>query len=164
MIIGKHLSRRTLLRGMGVSIALPMLDSMIPAFAGPTKNPLRMVFNYVPNGIVMKDWTPAAGGTAFDLPRILQPMAAHRDNAADHRADAEERQRQRRRAGRPRTRGGHVSDRRSRQEDAGRGYLRRHFDGPGGGAEGGRGAIPAIAAPTATAFRGGRRQRRIRRS
>jgi hypothetical protein len=79
MIIGKHLSRRTLLRGLGVSIALPMLDSMLPAFAPNTKAPLRMLFNYVPNGIVMKDWTPAAEGAAFDIPRILQPMAAYRD-------------------------------------------------------------------------------------
>jgi hypothetical protein len=79
MITGKHLSRRTLLKGLGVSIALPMLDSMLPAFAPNTKAPLRMMFNYVPNGIVMKDWTPTGSSTAFDLPRILQPMAAHRD-------------------------------------------------------------------------------------
>jgi Protein of unknown function (DUF1552) len=79
MITGKHLSRRTLLRGLGVSIALPMLDSMLPAFAPVTKAPLRMMFNYVPNGIVMKDWTPAARGAAFDLPRLLEPMAAYRD-------------------------------------------------------------------------------------
>jgi hypothetical protein len=79
MITGKHLSRRTLLRGLGVSIALPMLDSMIPALAAPAKAPMRMMFNYVPNGLIMKDWTPAAGGPAFDLPRILQPMAAYRE-------------------------------------------------------------------------------------
>jgi len=79
MIAGKHLSRRTLLRGLGVSIALPMLDSMLPAFAPTTKAPLRMLFNYVPNGIVMPDWTPTADGAGFDLPRILQPMAAYRD-------------------------------------------------------------------------------------
>jgi Protein of unknown function (DUF1552) len=79
MITGKHLSRRTLLRGLGVSIALPMLDSMLPAFAPATKAPLRMLFNYVPNGVIMKDWSPTGDGTAFDLPRILQPMAAYRD-------------------------------------------------------------------------------------
>lgn len=75
MTIGKHLSRRTLLRGLGVSIALPILDSMTPAFAAPSKAPVRMMFNYVPNGLIMKDWTPISG----DLPRILQPMAAYRD-------------------------------------------------------------------------------------
>ena len=79
MITGKHISRRTLLRGLGVSMALPLLDSMIPALAAPTKSPLRMMFNYVPNGIVMKDWTPAAAGSAFELPRLLQPLAAHRN-------------------------------------------------------------------------------------
>jgi hypothetical protein len=79
MITGKHLSRRTLLRGMGISIALPMLDSMLPAFAPTTKAPLRMLINYVPNGIVMNDWTPATSGSGFELPRILQPMAAYRD-------------------------------------------------------------------------------------
>ncbi|MGA3205102.1 MAG: DUF1552 domain-containing protein [Bryobacteraceae bacterium] len=79
MIIGKYLSRRTLLRGLGVSIALPVLDSMLPAFAPAKKAPLRMLFNYVPNGIVMEDWTPAAGSSLVDLPRILQPMSAYRD-------------------------------------------------------------------------------------
>lgn len=79
MTVGKHLSRRTLLRGLGVSIALPLLDSMMPAFAASTKAPLRMLFNYVPNGVIMKDWTPVAGGSSFDLPRILQPMTAYRD-------------------------------------------------------------------------------------
>ena len=83
MVTGKHLSRRTLLRGLGVSIALPMLDSMVPAFAAPArsaagKSPLRMAFTYVPNGIIMKDWTPAADGSTFELPRILQPLQAFR--------------------------------------------------------------------------------------
>jgi hypothetical protein len=79
MITRKYLSRRTLLRGLGVSIALPMLDSMLPAFAPAKKAPLRMLFNYVPNGIVMEDWTPAPGSSLAGLPRILQPMAAYRD-------------------------------------------------------------------------------------
>ena len=79
MITGKHISRRTLLRGMGASIALPLLDSMIPAFAAPKKSPMRMLFSYVPNGIIMKDWTPIDHGSSFDLPRILQPMAAYRE-------------------------------------------------------------------------------------
>jgi len=83
MVTGKHLSRRTLLRGLGVSIALPMLDSMAPAFAAPArsaaaKSPLRMAFTYVPNGIIMKDWTPAADGSTFEMPRILQPLAPFR--------------------------------------------------------------------------------------
>jgi len=79
MITGKHLSRRTLLRGIGVSIALPVLDSMLPAFSPAKKAPLRMLFSYVPNGIIMKDWTPIDNGSSFDLPRILQPMTPYRD-------------------------------------------------------------------------------------
>jgi hypothetical protein len=97
MITRKHISRRTLVRGAGVSLALPLLDAMLPAFTAPRKAPLRMMVNYVPNGIVMKDWTPEAGRSWFDapgvlrsagayrddklaaLPRILQPMTAYRD-------------------------------------------------------------------------------------
>lgn len=63
IITKKHLSRRTLLRGMGTAIALPMLDAMIPALRGATKAvnrvaPDRMVFVYVPNGIDMRNWRP----------------------------------------------------------------------------------------------------------
>ncbi len=83
---GKHLSRRALLRGAGVSLALPLLDSMTPAFAAKTAKaakaaPCRMLVNYVPNGVIMKDFTPAEGPLGLDLPRILQPMAPYRDNA-----------------------------------------------------------------------------------
>jgi hypothetical protein len=84
MSIGKHLSRRALLRGMGAAMALPALDAMTPAFAATTraatKAPCRLLFAYVPNGIIMKDWTPAAEGAAFELPRILEPLAPYREN------------------------------------------------------------------------------------
>ncbi len=58
MITRKALPRRTFLRGMGTAIALPFLDSMVPAFATAAqgKPPLRMVFVYVPNGIDMRNW------------------------------------------------------------------------------------------------------------
>src|SRR5579871_1081183 len=84
MIITKrHVSRRTLLRGLGAAIALPLLDSMKPAFADTTaeaaKQPCRLGFAYVPNGIIMQEWTPAAEGSAFDLPRILEPLAPYQD-------------------------------------------------------------------------------------
>lgn len=96
MITGKHLSRRTLLRGVGTAIALPLLDSMTPAFAARAggKQPIRMAISYVPNGIVMKDWTPAADGAAFEFTRILKPLEAHRDhllvltNLAQHNGEA----------------------------------------------------------------------------
>jgi len=73
--MNKRLSRRKILRGIGVSLALPWLDAMMPAFAAPRAKPVcRMLINYVPNGIVMADWLPAAAETDFLLPRILQPM------------------------------------------------------------------------------------------
>jgi hypothetical protein len=71
----KRLSRRTMLRGIGASIALPLLDGMMPAFGASSAKPAcRLLVNYVPNGIVMKDWLPSGTGTDFALPRILQPM------------------------------------------------------------------------------------------
>ena len=82
-LTGKSLSRRTLLRGIGTAIALPMLDAMSPAFAATTKSgkpPMRLAFAYVPNGIIMKDWTPAAEGGTFDFPRILRPLEALSEN------------------------------------------------------------------------------------
>lgn len=69
--------RRTVLRGMGAAIALPMLEAMLPlsAIAQSVKTkPNRMAFIFVPNGIDMANWTPAAEGTAFTLPKVLQPL------------------------------------------------------------------------------------------
>lgn len=80
IILKKKLSRRTMLRGLGASLALPLLDSMTPALAntGP-QTVSRLGVVYVPNGMAMKAWTPAAEGADFELTRILQPMAAYRD-------------------------------------------------------------------------------------
>ena len=82
MIFKKSLSRRAVLRGLGASVALPLLDSMVPALsanaqvAQPTK---RLGVVYVPNGMAMKAWTPATEGSDFEMTRLLQPMAAYRD-------------------------------------------------------------------------------------
>lgn len=80
IITRRHLSRRTVLRGLGAAIALPLLDAMTPALAAPAakKSPNRLTFVYVPNGIVMEDWTPAAVGADYELTRILKPLAAHK--------------------------------------------------------------------------------------
>jgi hypothetical protein len=80
--MNKPLSRRTILRGIGAAISLPLLDAMVPAFAAPsaTAAPLRLGFVYVPNGIRMKLWTPTIEGPDFELPRILAPLTAHREN------------------------------------------------------------------------------------
>ncbi len=75
--------RRTFLRGLGAMIALPMLDAMLPTralAAAAAKSPIRMGFFFVPNGANMADWTPAAEGAVFDLPHILQPLQAHRND------------------------------------------------------------------------------------
>jgi hypothetical protein len=81
---GKHLSRRTVLRGLGTTIALPLLDSMVPAFAASRrlveKAPRRMAFVYIPNGAIMEDWTPEKTGARYDFKPILQPLKPFRDN------------------------------------------------------------------------------------
>jgi len=82
-ITKKYLSRRTLLRGMGVSIALPMLDSMVPAQTPTAKTAAaaksRLSCIYVPHGATMDKWTPATEGTGFELTEILQPLKPFRD-------------------------------------------------------------------------------------
>ena len=64
----KHLPRRTVLRGLGASLALPLLDGMVPAYAALRKtaaNPVRRLGAfYVPNGMEMRAWTPAGSGAA----------------------------------------------------------------------------------------------------
>jgi len=67
IITKKSLSRRTLLRGLGACVALPVLDAMTPALAAviPGKKPVRTMFIYAPNGMVMKDWTPAVAGAGY---------------------------------------------------------------------------------------------------
>jgi hypothetical protein len=83
MISKKSLSRRTVLRGMGVSLALPLLDSMVPAMTALSRtaaSPVRRFGTvYVPNGIQMINWKPKSIGTDFDLSPILSPMAPLRD-------------------------------------------------------------------------------------
>jgi hypothetical protein len=67
-ITKKHLPRRTFLRGMGVTLALPLLESMVPARALLAQSAARPVtrlgFVYVPHGAIMRDWTPATEGRA----------------------------------------------------------------------------------------------------
>jgi hypothetical protein len=82
IITKKSLPRRTFLRGLGVSMALPMLDAMVPALSAMAKtavSPRRLGVIYVPNGMAMSSWTPRDAGAGFELPPILQPLAAFRD-------------------------------------------------------------------------------------
>src|ERR1044072_1696215 len=87
----KHLSRRAVLKGAGVTLALPLLDAMVPAAtalaqtaAAPT---LRMGFFYIPHGAIMGNtvhgaqmdrWTPSGAGADFKLSPILAPLEPHK--------------------------------------------------------------------------------------
>ena len=82
IITGKHLERRSFLKGVGVAIGLPMLDAMIPALSVASKlptSPTRVSFVYVPNGIVMDNWTPATLGANFEMNSILKPLQPFRN-------------------------------------------------------------------------------------
>ena len=85
-ITRKHLSRRTLLRGVGVSLGLPLLDSMVPAqtplakTAATSKSRLSCI--YVPHGATMDKWTPAADGKGFEFTEILGPLEKFRDRVS----------------------------------------------------------------------------------
>jgi hypothetical protein len=82
-ITKKALSRRTILRGFGAALSLPLLDAMVPAlsaFAGTPAKPVRRLgFVYIPNGANMNDWTPAKAGTDFELTPTLKPLEQFRD-------------------------------------------------------------------------------------
>src|SRR5919112_2076019 len=86
------ISRRPMLRGLGASIALPMLDAMAPGVVGSVAraatgaagsaagaSPLRMAAFFLPNGMVMEDWTPSKEGGGFDLPPTLKALEPVRD-------------------------------------------------------------------------------------
>ena len=79
VITRKSIPRRTLLRGAGAALALPVLDAMTPALSADTKRPIRMTFIEVPNGIMMDKWTPGTEGANFALTRVLEPLADFRD-------------------------------------------------------------------------------------
>jgi hypothetical protein len=82
MSFHRPISRRQALRGLGTAIALPFLEAMAPKLAlaetGRQARPSRMAFFYVPNGVVMEDWTPKSVGANFTLPPTLEPLVAFR--------------------------------------------------------------------------------------
>ena len=84
IITKKFLPRRAFLRGIGATLALPLLDSMVPALAATSAraahSPTRLSFVYVPNGMIMDRWTPATLGSNYDLPTILEPLAPFQDD------------------------------------------------------------------------------------
>ena len=80
----RNLSRRTVLRGIGATVALPLLDSMIPALTALTKTAAKPIQRfgvvYVPNGVVIDKWTPQTEGFGFDFTPILKPLEPFREN------------------------------------------------------------------------------------
>ena len=85
MILSKRaIPRRTVLRGLGATVALPLLDSMVPAFtaigrtqAAPVN---RFGVMYVPNGMIMQSWSPAGEGAAYQMNSTMMPLARFRDH------------------------------------------------------------------------------------
>jgi len=75
----KTLPRRTFLRAMGTTLALPMLDAMVPALSAAAKPAPRFGFVYIANGVIQSQWDPATVGTGFELTPILAPFATVRN-------------------------------------------------------------------------------------
>jgi len=82
------MSRRSLIRGLGTAVALPLLESMMPpmrllgataATAAAENGPRRLAWIYVPNGIDMETWTPAKFGADYELTQTLKTLSAYRD-------------------------------------------------------------------------------------
>jgi hypothetical protein len=77
----KALARRTFLRSVGTTLALPLLDAMVPALSAKSVQPTpRLGFVYVANGTIQDQWTPASTGAGFELSPILKPLAPVRDH------------------------------------------------------------------------------------
>lgn len=80
-----NLSRRTLLRGLGAVITLPVMESLIPSAMAATaleSRPKKLSVFYIPNGLRMPKFTPAIAGSNYELTPILEPIARHRDKFA----------------------------------------------------------------------------------
>lgn len=77
-----RLNRRTILRGVGTALALPLLEGMLPkavlAAGDAAAAPLRMGFVYIPCGAIMRDWKPEAAGRDYVLPKTLKPLEKHK--------------------------------------------------------------------------------------
>ena len=83
MIFKKTIPRRTFLKGAGTTLALPLLDAMVPAFARGAetgaKPVVRLSTVFVPNGRIMQKWTPAAEGAGFAMSPTLEPLTPFKD-------------------------------------------------------------------------------------
>src|ERR1041384_6108925 len=79
-LTNKALPRRTVLSGLGATVALPLLEAMLPARGRAAAKPAhRFLTFYVPNGMAMEYWSPKGEGSAFELSPILEPLAPFRN-------------------------------------------------------------------------------------
>jgi hypothetical protein len=79
MFLSKKLHRRTLLKGLGTTLALPFLDAMLPPMRAAVKPLNRFQAFYTPNGMAMEYWSPKGEGTNFELSPILEPLTPFKD-------------------------------------------------------------------------------------
>ena len=80
IVTKKALPRRTFLRGLGTTLALPLLDSMVPAFGASTAQPpVRLSFIYHPVGMILDRWTPATEGNDFAYTPTMKALEPFRD-------------------------------------------------------------------------------------
>jgi hypothetical protein len=84
-VFRKHISRRAVLKGVGATVALPLLDAMSPAATAWAQTPAgsapkRVAFVGFPHGAVMKHWSPVQTGTGYDMSPILEPLSPFRDH------------------------------------------------------------------------------------
>src|SRR6204780_5253983 len=77
--LSKKLPRRTILKGLGTTMALPFLDAMLPPMRAAVRPSNRFQAFYVPNGMAMEYWTPKGEESSFELSPILEPLAPFRD-------------------------------------------------------------------------------------
>jgi hypothetical protein len=86
IITRKAIPRRTVLRGLGATVALPFLDGMVPGLTALAQTPARPINRfgvmYVVNGMIMENWTPAAEGTTYELTPTLAALAPYRDQVS----------------------------------------------------------------------------------
>ncbi len=113
IITKKSLPRRTFLRSLSTTLALPLLDAMVPALSAAKDTaanpPVRLGFVYVPNGIIMDRWTPTGEGAGFGFAPTMQPLEPFRDHMVVLSG-----------LGRPRARRRHLAHGRPSQENRGR--------------------------------------------
>src|SRR4029450_2996169 len=86
IITRKAIPRRAVLRGLGATVALPLLDGMVPALTALAQTPARPINRfgvmYVVNGMIIENWTPAAEGATYELTPTLAALAPYRDQVS----------------------------------------------------------------------------------